>query len=82
MSQGQLVSNQGVCLKGKGKGQSFIGSVMLGPGLCKELSDWMGGRVSWLGGPRHVGNRETAIYRRGEGTIRAGTRQEIPFQYL
>ena len=82
MSQGQLVSNQGVCLKGKGKGQSFTGRVMLGPGLCEELSDWMGGRVSWLGSPQHVGNMETAIYRRGEGAIRAGTRQEIPFQYL
>lgn len=82
MSQGQLVSNLGVCLKDKGKGQSFTGRVMLGPGLCEELSDWMGGRGSWLGGPQHVGNRETAIYRRGEGAIRAGTRQEIHFQYL
>ena len=35
-SQGQLVNNQGVCLTGKGKVQSFTGKVMLGPGLCEE----------------------------------------------
>ena len=45
----------------------------------KNLSDRMGGRVSWLGGQRHVGNRERARYRRGEEAIGAGTSRGYAF---